>query len=126
MLVFFTKEVDRNDPERSVIWKTEKDKIYSWDEIRYSTMLETPQRYYDESRMISIEVDKKDVLNRDLAIVYGTGKTVELLDEEYFVSYNMTTADFVDAAKNGKVADGKVLGPFKISAKGVRKSLTTV
>lgn len=129
MRVTFIRNVDMNDPERRPIWNPEPQlEDFRWNEIHDVTLSDMRIREMDDGpgqigTRIRVDIDKNELLIKDLLIVDGGNKTVMLLDEEKSIKYNMTTADFVNMAMDGRISDGKVLGPFKIAFKGVRTTL---
>lgn len=117
MEVLFYKKYEEG--EFDPIWEPEEGIEYGLSDIHDCILAEDGrERFRTIPRTFVIDVEKDEQVVNDLLIVKGYGTTVDLLDEENNVSYNMTTKDFVNAAIEGRVIDSRVIGPLTIVKRG--------
>lgn len=113
--------------EQTPIWEPEEGVVHKLSDLHDCTLSEDGRELlYNRPRVFVIEAEKDEQIDNDLLIVNGYGTTVELLDEENNVSYNMTTKDFVHAAIEGRIIDSRVIGPMTIVKRGSRYAVKTV
>ena len=130
-IVFNPKYTRDKDGSYQPIWKPEENKEYTWGELENVVLRDVAFNVYDTGDLkyktggplLVVEIDKADRIPCDLVIEGGGSKSVKLLDPELNIEYSMTLNDMVNAARDGRVTDGKILGPFKFVIKGSRQAI---
>lgn len=130
-IVFNPKYARYEDGSHQPIWEPEEDKEYTWGELENVDLRDIAFNNRDvigyPYRLIRtnliVEVDKADRIPCDLIIEGTNAKAVTLLDPDLNIAYSMTLNDLANAARDGRVTGGKVLGPFKFVIKGSRQAI---
>lgn len=130
-IVFNPKYARYEDGSYQPIWEPKDNKEYSWGELENVVLRDHAFNAYDTGDspyntvrpLLVVEIDKADRIPCDLVIEGRRNKSVKLLDPELNIEYSMTLNDMVNAARDGRVTDGKILGPFKFVIKGSRQAI---